>query len=246
MFQLEIGRNAISGISAAALAGSSPSIGESFQTLWDASGDFIYPTTGETWELLSDNVNDTLLGTGARTVLISGLNDSYIETVEIKDLDGTTPVLTTTTSWFRVYEILVISSGSSQFNEGTITLRASGGGAIRSQILPTISESFNGFFTVPAGKTFFVLSATPFIPKGEDVTIINRVMVFGTNTWISGSESNMYQNSTPVIFQALPVIPEKSDIEARVKSSNPSVRATLNIDGNLVNTTNLSMFMGGL
>lgn len=236
-FELEAGRGAINGITPIAFAGSNPDVGTSFETLWDVGGIFVYPIAGETWEIVSNNVNDTLLGTGARQLVISGLDDNYLAAQEVVNLNGTTPVLTITTTWFRINGIVIISSGSSQFNEGTITLRVSGAGDIRSQILPQLSASFNGFFTVPIGKTLFLSQISSFIPKGEDVTIVSRVLIFGTNTWISGSNTEIYQNPASIEFKTLPAIPERSDIEFRVSSTNQSVRVTVSTEGTLVSTS---------
>lgn len=244
LFSIEIAKGALAGYTPTGFIGSNPAIGNSFETAWDVGGNFSYPTAGETWELLSDNANDTFLGIGARVVLISGLNDSFIETVEIVNLSGLTPVVTTTIDWFRIYNIIVVSSGSSEFNEGTITLRGSGGGLIRSQILPTMSRSFNGLFTVPLAKTVFLLSAQTFIPKGEDVIVRNRIKVFGTNTWLSGGDAPVYQNGASVDFNTLPTFPEKTDIESRVISTNESVKVTLNVEAIFINIANIAMVQG--
>lgn len=245
LFELEVGRNAINGIVSSGFIGSNPNIGKSFETVWDAGGDFIYPTAGEAWEIVSSSANDALGGIGAEKVLIRGLNDAFVEISEIVDMNGTTPILTTITDWFRIYGIIVILSGSSQFNEGTITLRVSGGGDIRSQIQPTMSTSFSGLFTVPASKTLFILSAQTFVPKGEDITVRNRIIIFGTNTSIAGGDAEVYQSSGRVDFKVLPRFPEKADVELRAISTNLSVKVTINIEANLVNTAGLSLFMGG-
>jgi hypothetical protein len=246
LFLLEVARGAVPGYTSTGFLGSNPSVGSTFETVWDNGGNFTYPTSGETWEVVSDNTNDTSAGTGARTVLIRGLDDNYLEVNEAVSLDGTTPVVTTRTDWFRIYSVLVISSGSSQNNEGDVTVQVSGGGLIRSKIIATFSTTFNGLFTVPAGQTFFILSAQIFVPKNEDVTVRNKFLVFGTNTFVSGGDTDIYQSDAKAQFNSIPTFPEKTDIESRVKSSNTSVQVSLNVEGILANGTGLSLMPGGM
>lgn len=245
-FLLEVSRGSIPGYSLSGFLGINPTIGSSFETVWDAGGDFIHPITGETWEVVSDSVNDSSSGTGARLVVISGLDDAYAPASEIVTMNGTTPVSTTTTNWFRISSVIVIFSGSSKSNEGEITLRVSGAGAIRSKILTAASRTFNGLLTVPAGKTFFLLNTQIFIPKNEDVIVRNRVLVDGTNTWLSGGDVSVYQNDVRVDFSSIPRFPEKTDIEARVKSTNTAVTVSLNAEGiladSIINTLDMAGF----
>lgn len=249
LFLLEVARGAVPGYVPSGFLGINPSVGSTFETAWDEGGNFVYPTAGETWEVVSDDVNDTnSSGTGARQVIISGLDDQYVEQTEIVELDGTTPVVTARTDWFRIYSVIVIFSGSSTWNEGTITLRVSGGGLVRSKMLPTMARTFNGFFTVPVGKTLFILDAQIFIPKNEDVTARNRIRIFGTDTFIAGGDAEVYQNNARVEFSAIPTMPEKTDLESTMKSTNTSVKVAISVQAILANTgtSGPSPFMGGL
>lgn len=244
-FLLEVAKGTIAGYSTATFVGIHPSVGNDFETVWDPGGDFVYPTAGETWEIVSDSANDDISGTGARIVFISGLDDNYEPVTETVETNGLTPVVTVRTDWFRIYGVLVISSGSSQANEGDITLRVAGGGNIRSKILPTFATTFNGFFTVPKGKTLFLLISQAFVPKNEDVVIRNRVLVDGTNTFINGGEVAVYQNDVFSEFFALPRFPEKTDIDLRAKSTNTNVQITVGLEGILSDLIDLPMQMAG-
>ena len=155
------------------------------------------------------------------------------------------PVVTTNTNWFRINSIIAIPSGASQTNEGTITLRVSGGGNVRSKILPGISRSFNGFITVPAGKTLLLRTTQLLIPKNQDVVVRNRIMLNGTNTWLSGGDVSIYQNDSRADFTIMPTFPEKTDVEARVRSTNDNVTVSLNVEAILVNGTGIPMALNG-
>ncbi len=246
LFDIEVARDEISGYEAVSFSGNNPAVGSSFEDLWDAGGSFNFPTSGETWEVLSDDVNDTSAGTGARQVLITGLDDSYNSQTELVTMNGTTPVVTTRTDWFRINGVTVTSSGSNQVNVGNITLRVSGGGLTRSLMRPDRGITFNGFFTVPAEKTLFVRRSQVFIPKNEDVIIRNKIRVFGTNTFITGGDVSVYQNSAESIFLSLPVFPEKTDIISTGKSTNNAVDVILLIEGILANGTEFTSNLRGI
>lgn len=84
------------------------------------SGDFIdYPTTATQWQVSSTSINDTALGTGARTVSLVGLDENWDPISETVTLDGQTGVITTL-NWFRINKLWILSTGSSFHNEGTI------------------------------------------------------------------------------------------------------------------------------
>lgn len=78
--------------------------------------------------MLSDSVNDTAAGTGARTVFISGLDSNYDVISETVTLNGTSAVQTVR-SYLRVNSFLIMSAGSGKTNAGSITLRVTGGGS---------------------------------------------------------------------------------------------------------------------
>lgn len=235
---LDKAKGRVKGLSQRAIAGINDAVSNvEFKDLWDHTLDLIYPTSGEQWSIVSSSSNDDLGGTGANTIIIFAMNDSFIEVSEIINMDGTTPVTTDTINWFRPGDTLVALSGSLQINDGTITITAVGSGEVRSVIKPGNGRTFNGFITVPVGKTMFVTQASAFAPKDEDVTIINRLLAFGSNTFISGGPVSVYQNSSILPFKSLPVLTEKTDIRLTAKSTNPSIRASLSIEFELLDGT---------
>ena len=88
-----------------------------------------------TVDVVSDDTNDDVAGTGARTLRIQGLDGSYNLVEETVDMDGTTTV-TTTQTFLRVFRMSVETAGSSGNNEGTITVTYTGG----SDVAATITE----------------------------------------------------------------------------------------------------------
>jgi len=237
-FDIEVSRGEVAGYRHIIIIGVNPAVGkDSFEDLWDVGGNFLYPTGAETWEVFSDNVNDSSAGTGARMVVIQGLDTNYVEQSEVVTMNGTTPVITTRTDWFRITSVIVISSGSTQENEGEITIRVSGGGTIRSLIRTGQGQTFNGFFTVPAGKTLLAQFSQAVIPKNEDVSLQSRVLIDGTNTFVAGPSLPIYQNNIATHFTSLPTLPSKTDLRLTAKSTNTTVKVSQLIEGILSNGT---------
>ncbi len=221
-------------------------VADTFETLWDITGNFTFPGTGgESWEILSSNSNDTLLGTGARKILVSGLDILWNSKTEIVSMNGTTPVVLTRTDWIRVGDPIVIDSGSGNTNEGTITLRVVSAGAVRATLLPTKSRSFNGFLSVPLGTRIFITSAGDLVGKGEEREIENKIMIFGTNTWIKGGIAPTYQSSNVLRFESLPNFPEKTDIEITAATSQTSITGSLQIEFTLIDNDQVNASVSG-
>jgi hypothetical protein len=99
--------------------GQNASVGNSIETIWLEGGLYVYPPSATTMTVSSSDVNDTSAGTGARTVLISGLDGSYNEISETITMNGQTPV-TTSNSYLRVNRALVLTAGSGGVNAGII------------------------------------------------------------------------------------------------------------------------------
>lgn len=84
-------------------------------------GTFNIMTTADTLDVVSSSANDTSAGTGAKTILITGIDENSLTQTEVVAMNGTTPV-TTTNSWLGVNRVVVLSSGSNQTNSGNITI----------------------------------------------------------------------------------------------------------------------------
>lgn len=198
-------------------------VGTTFKDVSDF-GDMVFPTAGETWEVVSDSAADTGAGAGARTLFIHTYDANLdLLTPQIITMNGTTPVALTG-SHFRVRLLSASTSGTAgAANTGTITLRVSGAGATRSQILPGNGSSFNSFYTVPNGKTAILLQTATWAAKGEDFSGRSRVRnntVSNPSTNV-GAEIPVYQNS--VVFPTKTGrLPQKFDFWVQAKTPTGS------------------------
>lgn len=166
------------------------------EDIWNGGGDYTgFPTaTAETFEVFSSSANDTnSSGTGARTVRIWYLDDDYnafdasgnFLTFDV-NLNGTTGVIEGT-SGMRVWRAKVISSGSSQTNEGSITIRWSTTTAVIFAVLPAaFGQTELSNFTIPTGYTGYLKR---YAIDMEDNTSNSAQMAlksrdFGSNTFV--------------------------------------------------------------
>lgn len=189
--------------------------------IWGFSTNFVFPTANETWEIVSDNANDDSVGTGAQQVLVNYLDEDYVEQSTVVVLNGTTAV-EIATNCFRPDGLIVISCGSGQQNEGNLTVQVSGGGAPRGYIEAGFSASEDTHYTVPAGKTTYLLKASPYWPKNEDGNVNGNVFLPDLNTVIKAGLFPAYQNTYDINFIAPFPLQEKSTLWYRAQSStNP-------------------------
>lgn len=102
--------------------------------------EFIYlSSTAETWQFSSDNANDTLLGSGARQIVIQGYVDAN-KTLgfEVINLNGLTGV-TTVNSYYRLFGFQVISCGDS-FNNNLGNIYLSPSTSVLTSGVPPLNE----------------------------------------------------------------------------------------------------------
>ena len=133
------------------------------------SGFYPTPTALTALEIVSDDVNDTFLGTGMRTVRLgatSDINGNFTEQVIEVELNGTTAVALPNSVW-RVYRMKGLTSGTyatsaTPSHSSDITLQESGGGAVWHVMGQAdsfgLGQSEIAVYTIPLGKTGYLLS----------------------------------------------------------------------------------------
>lgn len=118
--------------------------------------------------IVSDSVNDTLEGTGARTVEIQGLDENWLHQIETLEMSGTTAV-SSVNQWTRLYRMKVVDTGTyvslgnpfSQDGEIEITDAASNSWGIIAQYNGAgtgLGQSQIGMFSIQTGDTAQMLN----------------------------------------------------------------------------------------
>lgn len=106
------------------------------------------------------NVNDTAVGTGARTVSITGLDASCNVISETVTTAGASASAATAQSFFRVSLARVVTSGTytngvNDANIGAIVIETTSGASMTT-ILAGVGQNQAAIYTVPAGKTAYL------------------------------------------------------------------------------------------
>lgn len=130
------------------------------RTIFENAATADYPWS--TWdaaaaqEIVSSSANDAAAGTGARTVLISGLDSTYAEISETVTLNGTSAVALTKT-YLRVLAMVVATAGSGGQNAGTLTIRTVSGSTTLTVMAAGENTLLQGIYCVPSGYRGYLL-----------------------------------------------------------------------------------------
>lgn len=121
------------------------------------TGQPVHSAAAEAVNIVSSSVLDTSAGTGARTVIIFGLDSNFVEQSETLTLNGIVPVVSTLT-YKRVFRANVLTAGATGVNQGTLTIRHNVTVAnIFAQIPIGVNNTVLGAFTIPNAKTGYLL-----------------------------------------------------------------------------------------
>jgi hypothetical protein len=130
------------------------------EMVWSVGGDMTFLTTASTLSVVSSSTADDVGGTGATGVVIYGIDANRKYAVEVVFLDGTTPVVTTST-WLGINRMAIYAAGSGQINAGAITATAVTGSTVQGSI--------------PAGEGS--TQTAIFFTQDEWQTLVNEVKV---------------------------------------------------------------------
>ncbi len=130
-----------------------------FEAIWNGGADYTgFDATGaETVEVVSSSTDDDAAGTGARTIVVQGLDGNYAKISETVILDGTTAVDTANT-YIRLDRMRVATAGSGGANVGTITASQKTSGTVFAAMPIGYNQTMIAAWTVPAGKTAYLAS----------------------------------------------------------------------------------------
>ena len=173
-------------------------------------------------------ISSTTTDTGEQ-VAIEGLDANYNSLREIVTLTddgaGTPTAVTTQNSFIRVFRMYGVSNG------GVVgTINASIGATVVGQIAAGRGQSLMGLYTIPAGKTGYLLCGDASISKGGDGQLGMYVREFSDGGFRIGHIAELYQNSYRYDFPVPLRIPEKSDIDVRFTTVNNNFQVTCAFD----------------
>jgi hypothetical protein len=113
--------------------------------------------SGEQMTVVSEDANDTLLGTGARTVMIHYLDANGVQQRETLEMAGLTPVNTVATDIIFVNDFHVVSNGTGLVTAGHLKIYKTGTvGLVYNMIAAGGNKSLVPHKMVPGGHSLVV------------------------------------------------------------------------------------------
>lgn len=176
--------------------GYNPDVDVGTETVWAVGGTFTPLSSASTLTVVSSDTADDgdPAGTGAQTLLVTGVDASRNIATEIVTMNGTTNVVTSGT-WLGVNRVVVLAAGSSQANVGNITITATTGGTNQAYIPAGEGVTQQCVWFTPAGYNSAI----------DDITLnINKISGGGSpRVTVRGWAWNPgVTNSRYVLFRA--------------------------------------------
>ena len=168
------------------------------EDIWDGGGTYTGQPTGsaEAINIVSSSAADAAAGTGLRTLRVEGLDASGAYVEETFTLNGTTPVVSSST-WTRVFRAFGLTAGTGGTNAGAITIKHNVTTAnVFAVVQAGRAQAMIAAFTVPTGRTATItswggqvygLSATA---AGEG-TLRLKIRPSGSSAWRVVRELNL-------------------------------------------------------
>ena len=161
-FHLQVARGQITFHESFQIFGYNPDVDQTEESVWANGGTVPHPTVASVLKISSTSNNDdgNPVGTGARTVLITGLDGDYNVVSDTVTLNGQTEV-NTTNSYLYVNGFTVLTVGSGEANAGTIyagtgTVTAGVPAVVYDAIAAGYNNRTTAHYCVPSGYTAFI------------------------------------------------------------------------------------------
>jgi hypothetical protein len=226
-FALQVSRGQIQGHRNVTVFGFNPDVDTAQVSVWPLPSLITFPSTALQMTVSSASADDTSNGTGARTIVVEGLNASYNEVSETVTMNGQTAV-TMTTALIRVNYAYVLTAGSGNSAAGDIYI---GTGTVTAGVPATVYDvikfdyntTITGSYTVPAGHTAYVSQGLFSAGQaGGSNQVQGRLLSRGTdNIRRTAAVTSINNGVADYTFEYPLAIPEKTTLEATaVGSSN--------------------------
>jgi hypothetical protein len=219
-FELQVSRGQIQGHRNVTVFGFNSDVDQAQVSVWPLQSLITFPSSAIQMKVSSTSANDTSAGTGARTVVVEGLDANYNEISETVTLNGQTAV-TTTASFLRINYAYVATAGSGNSAAGEIYI---GTGTVTSGVPATVYDiikldyntTITGSYTVPAGYTAYLSQGLFSTGQASGSTQIEgRLLTRGVdNIRRTAAVTTLNNGVADYVFEYPIAIPEKTTIEA--------------------------------
>ena len=221
--------------------GYNPDVNGAEETVWGQGGNYPWFAGELTVFVSSSSANDSGTGTGARTILIQGLDENYAEVEETITLNGQAQI-TSQLSYLRIYRAYVTLAGSGGSAAGTIYIGSSGatGGVPNTSIYASLSlgnQTQIAAYTVPAGHTLYVdeINFTAAVSQANKLVTCKFVSrEFGSNVFRTRFIQVLQSNQLIQTFKYPQAFAEKTDLECRASTDTTNTALGASFQGVLI------------
>jgi hypothetical protein len=151
-FRLMVNRGLVTGIAGERRVGNISSLGGTYEPIWSGAGSLPFPTTAAPIRIRAGgNAADAAAGTGARLVLVRGLDANWDLTTDLLITAGASQSAQSTKSFIRVLDAVSVDVGTyGGRNVGDVCIERTD--ATEVALIPAgIGRAQMGFFSVPNG-----------------------------------------------------------------------------------------------
>jgi len=197
------------------------------------------PTSLTAMEVVSTDAQDDSSGTGARKIMIHGLDANFDRKVQFVTMDGTTPVTvdgsSATIEFSKINHIHVFTpspTNSQHASVGDITVQGLSGGTIYGKIEAGFNMELATRYTVPNNFTAHITSWNGSVGKvpqaGDEVAIFLRgtadpeLRTILPNIFVFQDVMHLAGTSHSVVINPPHEFPEKSEIKVSAKLTSSS------------------------
>jgi hypothetical protein len=225
LFELQVARGQIQGHRNVTVFGFNGDVDQTQVSVWPLPSLITFPSAALQMTVSSTSANDTAAGTGARTVVVQGLDANYNEVTETVTLNGQTAV-TMSASLLRVNYAYVATAGSGNSAAGDIYI---GTGTVTAGVPATVYDiikfdynaTTTGSYTIPAGYTAYVSQGLFSTGQPSGTTQVQgRLLTRGLNNIrMTAALTTLNNGVANYVFEYPLAVPEKTTIEATAVAS---------------------------
>ena len=220
---LELVHKGVPGTGAVNIFGFNRGVGTGFETVWNDGGNYAYPGSAVTMDLVSSSASDTM------QVTVTGLDADYASIFDVVTLNGTGSV-TTAKSFYRINSAVILTGS----NVGDITI--SNGGTTYGFIEATLGITQACLYTVPAGFSLYLfrIDANSGTVNGNKYLTIRNVVTNSAGRTLRVAEAT-FQTSQVSYDRQVPFrVAEKTDFQFEAKSSASTNEVSIFVEGVLI------------
>jgi hypothetical protein len=175
-------------------------------------------------------VVDRSAHTGAHAVLISYLDEDYVQHKEIVITNGTTEVRTINADYYRVNDMFVIAAGSLEHCLGNISLRDLANTPIYSYITAGYTRARSAVFTVKDGITLYITSMNMSWSSPNDSKVQSARMILRANMLPSGFQTGLIFYSLAEVMVTNQDVQVKFDCPLKIETGTDFVVSCISMN----------------